>query len=117
MGGGDGDASDPGALGLELAMLHIRYTNGSKFPEWIDLSSTVAALKAIFAESCDVSAPQQRLIYKGRILKDDQTLASYGTCLPFLFSEEAVRFVVICCSGFDRLGPCFGCDTPSFDSP
>jgi ubiquilin len=27
-----------------------------------------------------VPAPQQRLIYKGRILKDEQTLESYGAC-------------------------------------
>jgi uncharacterized ubiquitin-like protein YukD len=118
MGGGEDDAvGELGAPGSELATLHIRYTNGSKFPVRIDLSATVAALKAIVAESCDVPAPQQRLIYKGRILKDDQTLASYGTCLPYLFSEEAVRFAVICCTGFDRLDPCFGCDTPALILP
>jgi hypothetical protein len=33
-----------------------------------------------------VPAPQQRLIYKGRILKDDQTLASYGACTSFLLT-------------------------------
>jgi uncharacterized ubiquitin-like protein YukD len=118
MGRGEDDAGgEPGAPGSELATLHIRYTNGSKFPVRIDVSATVAALKAIVAESCDVPAPQQLLVYKGQILKDDQTLASYDTCLPFLFSEEAVRFAVICCSGFDRLGPCFGCDTPALILP
>ncbi|KAJ4963465.1 hypothetical protein NE237_023404 [Protea cynaroides] len=29
-------------------------------------------------QNCDIPAEQQRLIYKGRILKDDQTLESYG---------------------------------------
>ncbi|TVU48490.1 hypothetical protein EJB05_08128 [Eragrostis curvula] len=75
MGGGEGE---PGAQGSELATLHIRCTNGSKFAVRADLSTTVAAFKAIVAESSDVPAPQQRLIYKGRILKDEQTLASYG---------------------------------------
>ncbi|GJN09198.1 hypothetical protein PR202_ga27181 [Eleusine coracana subsp. coracana] len=79
MGGGEGDASgEPGATGSELATLHIRCTNGSKFAVRTDLGSTVVEFKAIVAESCDVPAPQQRLIYKGRILKDEQTLASYG---------------------------------------
>jgi hypothetical protein len=51
-----------------------------------DLGTTVGAFKAVVAESCDVPAPQQRLIYKGRILKDDQTLASYGACTSFLLT-------------------------------
>lgn len=87
MGGGEGDAGgEPGATGSELATLHIRCTNGSKFAVRADLGTTVAAFKAIVAESGDVPAPQQRLIYKGRILKDEQTLASYGRRLPlFVF--------------------------------
>ncbi|KAL5209777.1 hypothetical protein ABZP36_005400 [Zizania latifolia] len=75
MGGGDGGAGEPAAA---PATLHIRCTNGSKFAVQADLGLTVDAFKAIVAESCDVPAPQQRLIYKGRILKDEQTLASYG---------------------------------------
>lgn len=38
----------------------------------------MGAFKEVVAGSCDVPAPQQRLIYKGRILKDEQTLESYG---------------------------------------
>ncbi|KAF0912262.1 hypothetical protein E2562_013946 [Oryza meyeriana var. granulata] len=75
MGGRDGDAGEPAAA---PATLHIRCTNGSKFAVQADLGLSVGAFKAIVAESCDVPAPQQRLIYKGRILKDEQTLASYG---------------------------------------
>uniref|UniRef100_A0A453J2S3 Ubiquitin-like domain-containing protein n=2 Tax=Aegilops tauschii subsp. strangulata TaxID=200361 RepID=A0A453J2S3_AEGTS len=60
------------------ATLHIRGTSGNKFAVRADLGATVGEFKAVVAESCDVPAPQQRLIYKGRILKDDQTLASYG---------------------------------------
>ncbi|EER92919.1 hypothetical protein BDA96_01G552500 [Sorghum bicolor] len=78
MGGGDGDADAGGEPAAAQATLHIRCTNGSKFAVRADLGTTVGAFKAIVAESCDVPAPQQRLIYKGRILKDDQTLASYG---------------------------------------
>ncbi|KAF6176514.1 hypothetical protein GIB67_007897 [Kingdonia uniflora] len=44
----------------------------------VNLNFTVEAFKAILAENCEVPAEQQRLIYKGGILKDDQTLESYG---------------------------------------
>ncbi|ONK64253.1 uncharacterized protein A4U43_C07F23710 [Asparagus officinalis] len=71
MGGdGDGDSS--------TATVNIRYSNGSKIAVETPLDATVETFKALLAEKCDVPAAQQRLIYKGRILKDDQTLASYG---------------------------------------
>ncbi|KAF2937122.1 hypothetical protein DAI22_03g026800 [Oryza sativa Japonica Group] len=75
MSGGDGEEA---AAAAAAATLHIRCTNGSKLAVRADLGLSVGAFKAIVAESCDVPAPQQRLIYKGRILKDEQTLASYG---------------------------------------
>ncbi|KAL9231901.1 hypothetical protein vseg_007062 [Gypsophila vaccaria] len=58
--------------------VNIRCSNGSKFAVRTTLESSVGNFKAIVAENSDVPAEQQRLIYKGRILKDDQTLASYG---------------------------------------
>ncbi|KAF5764347.1 putative Ubiquitin-like domain, Heat shock chaperonin-binding, UBA-like superfamily, ubiquilin [Helianthus annuus] len=58
--------------------LNIRCSNGNKFSVRSTLRSTVSAFKDLLAHNCDVPANQQRLIYKGRILKDDQTLDSYG---------------------------------------
>ncbi|XP_057761583.1 ubiquitin domain-containing protein DSK2b-like [Arachis stenosperma] len=58
--------------------INIRCSNGSKFSVSIGLDSTVVSFKEVVARSCDIPANQQRLIYKGRILKDDQTLQSYG---------------------------------------
>ncbi|XP_010935273.1 ubiquitin domain-containing protein DSK2a isoform X2 [Elaeis guineensis] len=81
----DGDSLDAGGSALAAAAggeggatVHIRCSNGSKFSIQAVLDSTVGSFKAVLAEKCDVPAEQQRLIYKGRILKDDQTLASYG---------------------------------------
>ncbi|GJN20020.1 hypothetical protein PR202_gb07343 [Eleusine coracana subsp. coracana] len=73
-GSGDGGDTPPAAM----ATVHIRCANGSKFTVQADLGATVGAFKEVVAGSCDVPAPQQRLIYKGRILKDEQTLESYG---------------------------------------
>ncbi|OEL36133.1 Ubiquitin domain-containing protein DSK2b [Dichanthelium oligosanthes] len=82
---GSGESPPPVAAAGEAAAaagagatLNIRCANGSKFTVQADLAATVGAFKEIVAGSCDVPAPQQRLIYKGRILKDEQTLESYG---------------------------------------
>ncbi|CAL5324189.1 unnamed protein product [Camellia sinensis] len=76
MGGGGGVAeaseSDAGVT------IHIRCSNGSKFSVQITLVSTVGSFKSVLAHNCDIPAEHQRLIYKGRILKDDQTLQSYA---------------------------------------
>ena len=113
MGGGDADADAGGEHAAAQATLHIRCTNGSKFAVRADLGATVGAFKAIVAESCDVPAPQQRLIYKGRILKDEQTLASYGACFPSS-TENALALprdlARLCCGGFDYFGLCVSYD-------
>lgn len=64
--------------GADEATVNIRCSNGTKFHVKTSLESTVVEFKGLLAQNCDVPAEQQRLIYKGRILKDDQTLASYG---------------------------------------
>ncbi|GMP32141.1 hypothetical protein CsSME_00006038 [Camellia sinensis var. sinensis] len=69
VGGGGGGAD---------VTVHIRCSNGSKFSVQISLDSTVGSFKSVVAQNCDIPAEQQRLIYKGRILKDDQALESYG---------------------------------------
>ncbi|GAV83042.1 ubiquitin domain-containing protein, partial [Cephalotus follicularis] len=83
MGGGDAagageeDASESYG-GDDKVTVNIRCSNGSKFSVQIQLESTVDSFKSLLAEKCDIPSDQQRLIYKGRILKDDQTLQSYG---------------------------------------
>lgn len=87
--GAEGDSSESrlggnGGEEEEGVMVNIRCSNGTKFTVRTSLDSTVASFKAVLAQNCDIPADQQRLIYKGRILKDDQTLQSYGKFdLPF----------------------------------
>ncbi|KAK8530047.1 hypothetical protein V6N13_102928 [Hibiscus sabdariffa] len=79
--GAEGDSSEsrPGGNGGEEGvMVNIRCSNGKKFTVRTSFGSTVGSFKAVLAQNCGVPADQQRLIYKGRILKDDQTLQSYG---------------------------------------
>ncbi|KAL2333913.1 hypothetical protein Fmac_015126 [Flemingia macrophylla] len=72
--GGDSAAEESEAVNVNI---NVRCSNGSKFSVQIAVSSTVGSFKDLVARSCDIPAEQQRLIYKGRILKDDQTLQSY----------------------------------------
>ncbi|KAK4437557.1 Ubiquitin domain-containing protein DSK2b [Sesamum alatum] len=85
--GAEGQSSAGVAAGEEVTV-NIRCSNGSKFSVKTTLDSTVGEFKAVLAQNCDVPAEQQRLIYKGRILKDDQTLISYG-----LQAEHTVHMV------------------------
>ncbi|CAN8270858.1 unnamed protein product [Cochlearia groenlandica] len=89
MNGGEGDSNHPlstsaddedgeGGGGGETVTLNIKYLYGSKFTVETSLDSTVESFKEIVAQSIDVTENQQRLIYKGRILKDHETLLSYG---------------------------------------
>ncbi|MQL86693.1 hypothetical protein Taro_019212 [Colocasia esculenta] len=86
-GGGDPAAAGAGGGGGPVTV-HVRCSNGSKFSVQAALGSTVGAFKALVAERSEVPAEQQRLIYKGRILKDDQTLESYG-----LESDHTIHLV------------------------
>ncbi|KAL0449640.1 UNVERIFIED_CONTAM: Ubiquitin domain-containing protein DSK2a [Sesamum latifolium] len=80
MGGGDvtNEGADSCNAVTEEVTVNIRCSNGSKFAVQVKLNSTVEFFKSILAQKCEIPLQQQRLIYKGRILKDDQTLESYG---------------------------------------
>ncbi|XP_075521028.1 ubiquitin domain-containing protein DSK2b-like isoform X2 [Primulina tabacum] len=73
-----GESSVCATAGGEEVNVNIRCSNGTKFSVRTILQSTVGEFKALLAQNCDVPAEQQRLIYKGRILKDDQSLLVYG---------------------------------------
>ncbi|ESQ50791.1 hypothetical protein EUTSA_v10022621mg [Eutrema salsugineum] len=72
------DGVEGGEGGGGAVAVNVRCSNGSKFSVSTSLDSTVESFKELVAEKSDVPANQQRLIYKGRILKDDQSLLSYG---------------------------------------
>ncbi|KAM3362886.1 ubiquitin domain-containing protein DSK2a isoform X1 [Capsicum galapagoense] len=85
MGGGDTSApaaakvdNENNATGDRKVTINVRCSNGSKFSVQVTLESSVGSFKSVLAQHSDIPAEQQRLIYKGRILKDEQTLASYG---------------------------------------
>lgn len=94
--GAEGDSSEPKVGGEGGELINIRCSNGSKFSVRACLDIDVGAFKAILAQNCDIPADQQRLIYKGRILKDDQTLISYGKFFIAIFFVDFYRIWVDC---------------------
>ena len=60
--------------------VHVKSSNGQKYSLEVNLGEmTVGDLKGEMASKVDIPAAQQRLIYRGRVLKDDATLSTYGT--------------------------------------
>ncbi|CAH1434765.1 unnamed protein product [Lactuca virosa] len=93
-GGGEANDGD-GAItdGLEVdgsddVTINIWCSGGIKFVVQVSLDSSVESFKSVIAKNCDVPAEQQRLVYKGRLLKDDRTLRSYD-----LEAEQTVHLV------------------------
>eukprot|EP00170_Pyropia_yezoensis_P006423 contig_26174_g6444 len=71
---GDAPAAADGAAAAEL-QINIKTSTGSKFTIGIgDMAETVAALKERLSGPSSIPAAQQRLIYRGHVLKDAQTL-------------------------------------------
>ena len=71
-----------GRPGVSCTMptIHVKATSGAKISVDVELSSTVVELKETLSASDKANVPstQQRLIYRGHVMKDDQTLESYG---------------------------------------
>lgn len=71
----------PFSIALHLIMaeitLTIKCSNADKATVAIGSTATVLELKEKISESLSVPASQQRLIYKGRVLKDELTLDHY----------------------------------------
>ncbi|KAL0429970.1 UNVERIFIED_CONTAM: Ubiquitin domain-containing protein DSK2b [Sesamum radiatum] len=87
MGGGDA-GNDGGDSSNEEVRVIIRCPYGSEFAVQVKLDSTVEFLKSLVAQQCEIPSQQLRLIYRGRMLNDDQTLQSYG-----LEADHIVRFI------------------------
>jgi len=57
--------------------VQIRQSSGANFDIKIKADQTIEEMKQICQESSSIPAAEQRLIFKGKILKDDQKLVDY----------------------------------------
>jgi ubiquilin len=51
---------------------------GNKIEKEVEPEATIFEVKEQLAEQANIPATEQRLIYKGQILKDERTVESYG---------------------------------------
>ncbi|KAG8865087.1 hypothetical protein FRC20_009892, partial [Serendipita sp. 405] len=61
----------------EELQINIKGPNETKLQITISNDKTVLDLKRMIAEKADVEAERQRLIYSGKVLKDEDTLSTY----------------------------------------
>ena len=63
-----------------MTTIHVKATSGAKITVSVELGVLVSDLKQTLASSdkANVPASQQRLIYRGHVMKDERTLESYG---------------------------------------
>lgn len=73
-----------------MTTIHVKATSGAKITVSVELGVLVSDLKQTLASSdkANVPASQQRLIYRGHVMKDERTLESYG-----LAAEHTVHLV------------------------
>lgn len=72
-------AAAPAAPASDTVTITIKSTSGTSFTADVSTDSTVLAIKTAVAEQSKIPAPNQRLIYKGQVLKDEKTLVGdYG---------------------------------------
>ncbi len=63
---------------MSLIEVTVKCSNSEKASFNVDKAITVGEFKQIVGQAMNVSAEAQRLIYKGRVLKDDLSLEHYG---------------------------------------
>ena len=63
---------------MSTIKLTIRCPNGSKYQVETEPEHTIAEFKKAIEKETEIPAEEQRVIYKGRVLKDHATVESYG---------------------------------------
>jgi len=68
---------------MSVVTVHIKTASGAKHTVNVNLSGTVADLRKAIEEASTVPAEQQRLIYKGKVLRDAMSLSDVGEYFMF----------------------------------
>jgi hypothetical protein len=84
----------------------VKTASGSKYEIQVETTITIGELKKLLEEKSQVAAEQQRLIYSGKVLRDELTLADYCNnsisiySLFFVVSPFSLNFGFFCFPSF-----------------
>ncbi|CAI7765260.1 unnamed protein product [Closterium sp. NIES-54] len=78
----DVDLPPPDSASRSEVGITIKTLDNRTYDVRVDLALLVSALKEKISTQVQVPAGSQRLVFRGKVLKDDQTLASYGSYCP-----------------------------------
>ena len=92
-------SSSPSSNEIEIV---IRAPSDTKLTVSIDTSKTVAELKEIIAAKCDIEKDRQRLIYSGKVLKDEEKVEVYK--IKWVWGCGCVRCAASSASGVPGRG-------------
>jgi ubiquilin len=70
-------AERPSSPAPEPITFTVKASNDTKYTLSLAPATTIADVKAKLAELSEVSAERQRLIYSGRVMKNEETLETY----------------------------------------
>ncbi|KAL7750236.1 hypothetical protein RI367_004409 [Sorochytrium milnesiophthora] len=62
----------------EIAAIYVKPAFDDRFEMRVPLDTTVAAFKELIQEKANIEPAAQRLVFSGRILRDEDVLSSYG---------------------------------------
>ncbi|PKU61812.1 Ubiquitin [Dendrobium catenatum] len=62
----------------EKIQIFVKPLNGDKFILHVEPSETISNIKVMIKEKQGINTDEQRLVYAGKELKDDRTLAYYN---------------------------------------
>jgi len=71
-------ASSEGTAPSETLHLHVKRTDGSADDIDVPASATIADVAKLVATVTSIPPEQQRLVWRGRVLKHDKTMSEYG---------------------------------------
>lgn len=63
---------------MDTISVTIKSTNGTTYNIVTAKSTTIEELKYEFSSQCDVPVDQIKLVYAGKVLKNDWTVEGYG---------------------------------------
>jgi ubiquilin len=65
--------------GLTKIKVTVKLATGAKYELEVEPNISVEDFKALLAEKSQIPSEQQRLIYSGHVLKNEQTIDQFGS--------------------------------------